>query len=106
MVVALRVLMLVAALAMPFSIVAARGMVHPGPSLDRPGPCEIQCPRDAASAPSMTDCAFMCTVVATAAAIPSAPLTTAPPARLVSRADAFTGIVLELATPPPKTPGH
>lgn len=99
----LRLLTLLALVLMPIGMTSAPAAASPMPASHHTaaGHCEEQPDQDQAPASKM-DCAAMCTALpATDAAAPSPVLKPKAP-RTIAVATPFDGVILEIATPPPR----
>jgi hypothetical protein len=99
-----RLLTLVALLFMPFGMAVAPAVAQAAPAEHATMPmghCEQQPGQDKAPVSKM-DCAAMCTALPAAYGAALAPAMKPKAQRRISLVTPFTGVVLEIATPPPR----
>ena len=97
----LRVLTLLALVLMPFAMTAAPAAAHAMPAM-ADGHCDDQHPPDGPQRSDMAQCMLMCAALP-AAEVPALSSPTVPKAPpRVALADPIHGIILEIATPPPR----
>ena len=101
----MKLLALVALVLMPLGMGGAPAVAQPAPdgrAVMAMGHCDEQQEREKAPASKKMDCAAACTAIpADAAAEPAAILKPKAP-RTIALVAPFTGVVLEIATPPPR----
>lgn len=102
MTVIVRLLTLVALVLMPFGMTAAPAHGGPIPHVSTADDCGVNADQDEAPATPQTDCTISCTVLRVADQSIARTFALAGGLQLVEPVVPFHGIVVEIATPPPR----